>query len=187
MWMLMYLPLFAAATLMALLCADLLLPRFTFWPPPTKNSWQNRAFISLFRVMVYGLVILTALHIATSDTWSPDWPFVMGVMLVIIGFGLGFAATFGLGWRNAFGAKEGLRTDGLFRYSRNPIYVATWIGLSGWALITPDPIIIIVLALWAVGYLLAIFLEERWLTSQYGAAYQVYCQKVPRFAGVRQR
>ena len=185
MIILTFLPLLAALVLCGFVVIDLVMKRFTFWPPPHKGSWQNRSFIWLFRVIVYGLIVVTVHFLLTDLERVRTWPFGLGVALVVIGFAGGFAATFGLGWKNAFGSKEGLRTDGIFRYSRNPIYVATWVGLAGWAIAAPAPAIVGALIFWAAGYLGAIFLEEDWLRKQYGTEFDVYCQNVPRFFGVR--
>ncbi|KHA54034.1 CzcN domain protein [Sulfitobacter geojensis] len=102
-------------------------------------------------------------------------------MLLLCGFIIAFWATGALGWSNAFGSKEGLRTDGIFAYSRNPIYIATWFGLAGWALLVPTPFIVATLCFWALLYLVAIFLEERWLLEEYGEPFTEFCNTVRRF------
>ncbi len=180
-----YVPLLAAGILLGLILADLVFQNFIFWPPPRNNSWQDRSFIWLFRIMVYGLLIASIEYFLKHSTWTPTWMFGLGVLLIVIGFTGGFIATFGLGWKNAFGSKEGLRTDGLFRYSRNPVYVATWFGLAGWAIVVPAPPVVATLLFWGLGYLGAIFLEERWLRLQYDTAFDAYCKDVPRFLALR--
>ena len=47
------------------------------------------------------------------------------------GFGITFYGYFDLGIENTYGADESLVTDGLYRYSRNPQYVASIIGYLG--------------------------------------------------------
>jgi len=103
------------------------------------------------------------------------------MILLLCGFIIAFYATGALGWANAFGSKEGLRTDGIFAYSRNPIYVATWFGLAGWALLVPVASITVTLCLWALLYVVAIFLEERWLLKEYGKPFSEFCHTVRRF------
>jgi len=86
-----------------------------------------------------------------------------------------------MGWGKAFGDSGGLVTTGWFRYSRNPVYIATWVAMVGWAILVPDWKIWILLALWASLYLFAPYFEEPWLEAQYGTAYTEYKNTVPRF------
>ncbi|MDK3017576.1 methyltransferase family protein [Pseudodonghicola flavimaris] len=173
--------LMAAVVLLLLAGMALLRPAFAFWPPPETASWQNRLFRVLFRIMFYGLVGATALRLWRDGVSISIWQSWLALVLFATGFAVAFAATASLGWGNAFGAQEGLRTGGIFGYSRNPVYCATWFGLGGWALLAPAPLILATLAVWGPLYLVAIFLEERWLQARYGAAFERYRDAVPRF------
>lgn len=155
--------------------------RIQFWPPPDGKSWQHWTFKALFRGFLYPLLILTYLEFDLQTHPQRLFQYATGIAMLVIGFGLTFLITFNMGWRNAFGEKRGLNTDGWFAHSRNPIYAATWLGLTGWALIVPSPYVGPLLALWAALYLLAPFLEEPWLEEQYGDAYRIYKKSVPRF------
>ena len=171
----------SVAILLGLAMSDLLISSFEFWPPPKEQQWKKTLFRAIFRAMFYGVIISSILHLWQNGFEGSVFVNSLAAGLIIVGFAVALFATGGLGWGNAFGSKEGLRTDGVFAYSRNPIYVATWFGLAGWALIIPAPIITATLLCWALLYLVAIFLEERWLRQEYGAAYQEFCQKVRRF------
>lgn len=105
----------------------------------------------------------------------------VGGLLLLVGFGLAFWITFQMGWRNAFGERRGLVTNGFFRFSRNPVYVATWVGLIGWHLIANQTLVSILLLLWAFMYLLAPVVEEPWLEAQYGEDYRRYKLQTRRF------
>ena len=170
----------AGGALLALALYALANRHFIFWPPPAPGSWQHRIFKGLFRVLVYGLVILSI-----RDLWLTGLPSTVRLaaagVLIFAGFVMAFSATGYLGWRNAFGEEKGLRTTGIFARSRNPIYVATWLGLIGWALLSPSPVILIGLSLWGLLYIPAVYLEERWLEVRYGAPYAAYRQVTPRF------
>lgn len=137
--------------------------------------------MALFRTVVYGLVIASALHVWQTGLRLSSPASVLSMLLVFIGFTIAFFATGTLGWKNAFGSKNGLRTDGIFKYSRNPIYIATWFGLAGWALLIPVPLIVATLVSWALLYVVAIFIEEKWLAQEYGEAFHEYCREVRRF------
>ena len=155
--------------------------KFQFWPPPGKKSWQHRTFMLLFRIYLYPLVVLTALQFEILEGMKAVIQYGIGGVLLLFGFGLAFRITLAMGWRNAFGEKRGLRTTGWFARSRNPIYVVTWIGLLGWALIANSLPVSILLAIWALLYLLAPLLEEPWLEKEYGEEYLEYKRQTPRF------
>ena len=85
-----------------------------------------------------------------------------------------------MGWRNAFGEKLGLMTSGWFAWSRNPIYVFTWLGLIGWALIANHVLVSLLLTAWALMYIIAPLFEEPWLEAEYQDTYLKYKQRVRR-------
>ncbi|MCW8843566.1 MAG: isoprenylcysteine carboxylmethyltransferase family protein [Rhodobacteraceae bacterium] len=171
----------ASLGLLGLATYQFLNPSFHFWPPPDDQLWKRAVFMGLFRTMVYGLVVVSALHLWQSGAQVFSVVNISAILLIFIGFLIAFAATGVLGWSNAFGSKEGLRTSGIFKYSRNPIYIATWLGLAGWALLVPQAFVVAALLCWGLLYLVAIFLEERWLAQEYGDAFEAYCRSVRRY------
>ena len=148
-----------------------------YWPPARANGWQHRSFRALFRVALYPLIALSVLIAREQGFWFPS----LGVTLIVVGFGAALVFTGKLGWQQAFGTATGLVTTGPYAYSRNPVYVATWIGLLGWAICLPHLTVLAPLALWALLYVVAPFLEEPWLMAQFGAPYDEYMQRVRRF------
>jgi protein-S-isoprenylcysteine O-methyltransferase Ste14 len=73
---------------------------------------------------------------------------------------------------------------GLYRYSRNPMYVAVIVVLSGWALTWPSARLWIYAAGVAVLFHLRILLgEEPWLAETFGDEWIVYKRSVPRWLG----
>lgn len=152
-----------------------------FFPPPSKQSWQSKVFLLLFRGFLYPLIGLSLIVSISSDTPHHLFSLIIGIGLLLTGLGVAFHITFKMGWRKAFGDSGGLVTTGWFRYSRNPVYVATWIAMIGWAIVVPDWKIWVLLILWACLYLFAPYLEEPWLEAQYGTAYTEYKNTVPRF------
>lgn len=155
--------------------------RVQFWPPPAKKTWQHRCFLILFRLFLYPLVALSILRFEFQPGTAGLVRYLLGGTLFTAGFGLALWITLQLGWRNAFGEKLGLMTSSWFAWSRNPIYVVTWLGLLGWAIILNDTNVSILLGGWAMLYILAPFLEEPWLVSQYGDSYSQYRKNVRRF------
>ena len=172
------LSLIGGTLLLALALASKAFRTFEFFPPPSKKSWQSIAFIGLFRLFIYPLIALSILTYEHPTDWSQ---IVLGVTFLVVGFGTAILITLQMGWRNAFGERRGLQTSGWFRISRNPVYVATWIGLVGWVIIIPAMQVAILLALWGLMYLLAPLVEEPWLEREYGSEYLAYRRRTRRF------
>lgn len=71
---------------------------------------------------------------------------------------------------------------GLYRYSRNPMYLAVTMMLAGWALCFWSPTLAIYTGSVMVGFhLRVVFGEEPWLARTHGAAWDEYKSKVPRW------
>lgn len=171
----------AVSAIFTLAAVSKLSGRFDFWPPPEAKSWQHRTFPALFRLFLYPLVVLSFLEFQTANEATGLARQAIGGLLFVVGFGLALRITLQMGWRNAFGEKKGLVTDGWFAISRNPVYFATWIGQVGWGLILAQWSVTVLLALWALLYQLAPLLEERWLEQEYGDDFRRYKSNVPRF------
>ena len=171
----------AVSAIFMLALVSALSRKFQFWPPPSKDSWQHKVFMALFRAYLYPLIVLSALEFEVLEGRFAIIQYAIGGALFLIGFGLAFRITLGMGWRNAFGENRGLKTTGWFAWSRNPIYVVTWVGLIGWALIANVLLVTLLLSAWALLYFLAPFLEEPWLEEQYGDEYTSYKEKTRRF------
>ncbi len=116
---------------------------------------------------------------------SMHWP--LGLVLVILG-------TFGLLWcvRDFYVSGKGtlapwappqhLVVVGLYRYSRNPMYVAVALILVGWAAaFWSVALLIYALAAMAAFHLRVVLGEEPWLARTHGAAWQQYTRRVRRW------
>jgi protein-S-isoprenylcysteine O-methyltransferase Ste14 len=71
---------------------------------------------------------------------------------------------------------------GLFRYTRNPIYVSVTLILLGWAVSFALPGLYIYAIIVAVAFhLRVVFAEEPWLARTHGAKWREYAARVPRW------
>ena len=77
--------------------------------------------------------------------------------------------------------KSGLNTDGIYRFSRNPMYVSYFVCFLGMALLTSSPLLLGVVILLQVSGHFIILSEERWCREKFGAAYEEYCLRVRRY------
>ena len=76
---------------------------------------------------------------------------------------------------------HGFADDGLFRLSRNPMYVSYPLVLLGIAALAVSPLMLaLALGLQAVGHRL-VLAEERWCLARYGKPYEAYLRRVRRY------
>ena len=108
-----------------------------------------------------------------------------GTVMVLGATALMLAAQLDLGasWRVGIdeGARPGLVTGGLYRYSRNPIYVAMLTALLGFALLLPSWISLGLLIGAGLGIRRHVWDEEAYLARTYGEEYRRYAARVGRF------
>lgn len=77
---------------------------------------------------------------------------------------------------------ERLVVVGLYRYSRNPMYVAVTLILLGWASAFASMALFVYLACVAVAFQLrVVFGEQPWLARMHGEAWGQYAERVPRW------
>jgi protein-S-isoprenylcysteine O-methyltransferase Ste14 len=96
------------------------------------------------------------------------------------------AAQYGMGPAFRIGVDAGeqaptLHARGLHRYSRNPIYVFSYLYLAGASLWAPAPLTLMALAVLGGLFHALVLQEERYLTSRLGQRYSHYLQRVPRY------
>ena len=88
----------------------------------------------------------------------------------------------GRGTPNPLDPPKELVITGLYRYVRNPIYIAATAILVGWTFWSPSlPILLMPVICFAASYLFVIFYEEPHLRTTCGAAYEEYCKSVLRW------
>jgi len=71
---------------------------------------------------------------------------------------------------------------GLYRYTRNPMYVAVTLILVGWAVSFGLPGLYVYAGIVALAFhLRVVFGEEPWLARKHGAQWHEYARRVPRW------
>ena len=106
------------------------------------------------------------------------------------------ATTIGLeyivrGGRNHRVYAEALVTEGLFRHTRNPMYVGKFFMVLGAGIASNRwPSLLSITAAYALMYQAITLAEEAYLRGKFGAAFDEYCREVPRwwprFSGLAQ-
>jgi len=88
----------------------------------------------------------------------------------------------GLGTPAPIDAPRVLVVKGLYRFTRNPMYVGVLTMIFGQALVYKSPLIAIyACAVFAAFYLFVLLYEEPTLRKLFGPQYEEYCRKVPRW------
>jgi protein-S-isoprenylcysteine O-methyltransferase Ste14 len=71
---------------------------------------------------------------------------------------------------------------GLYRYSRNPMYVSVLLVLLGWAFTFGSVgLFVYTIAVLIAFHLRVVFGEEPWLARRYGSEWESYVSRVPRW------
>lgn len=176
--------LIVGVTLDLLLLRTLLAPPFRIWPTPEPGSWKSLTFWGLFR----GGMVLTFVVAVLDWNATPllDWTrFIVGLPLGLGGLFITVCGYFNLGLGNTYCGSDGLVSHGLYRFSRNPQYTASIVGLIGLS-IGANSIFTIALSCVMIGaYVLMSLVEEDWLKQEYGATYREYCERTARFLDVQ--
>jgi protein-S-isoprenylcysteine O-methyltransferase Ste14 len=91
------------------------------------------------------------------------------------------ASYFNLGLANTYCGADGLVSHGLYRYSRNPQYTSSIMGLVGLAICANSWLTLPLAALMSGAYVLMALVEEAWLDQHYGVPYRDYCSRTARY------
>jgi len=174
----------AGVVLDLLLLRTLLAPPFRIWPTPEPGSWQSLTFWGLFRGSWLATFVIAAFD------WNAvpllDWTrYIVALPLGLAGLFITVRGYFNLGLGNTYCGADGLVTGGLYRFSRNPQYTASIVGLIGLSLGANSVLTIAMSTVLFSAYLLMALVEEDWLKQRYGAPYRDYCRMTARFLDVQ--
>lgn len=145
---------------------------------------------TLFSCCKYAIVIPWGAMVLRS--WGPglalgERPVLLkwaALVLWVLGFALLFAGRFSLGntFRTGIAREETrLEHDGIFRHSRNPMYLGIYATLLSACLYTLNPIVMAVGIFIVAIHHKIVLSEERHLRVVFGAAYEEYCRRVRRY------
>ena len=113
--------------------------------------------------------------------WRLD---IIGYIFLIIGLSFSILSLFTLGKSTRFGIptkKTALKTGGLYKISRNPIYLGFDLMTFSSILFLLNPVIIVTGIFSMLVYHLIIIGEEQFLEQAFGADYLEYKKKVRRY------
>jgi protein-S-isoprenylcysteine O-methyltransferase Ste14 len=105
------------------------------------------------------------------------WFFYTGMVLYVAGLILLTIAAVNF----AAPSNNGINRNGLYRLSRNPIYMAYFICFAGCAALTRSLVLLGLIFFFQVSAHWIILSEERWCKAQFGEEYLLYMKKVRRY------
>lgn len=152
---------------------------------------------NLLKSLVYLILVSTSLFIAppiilwllTRDLLSFDFGVYrfLGLVPLALGSVLAFWSTvsfpkFGEGTPAHSDPPKKLTTKGLFKYTRNPMYLGATLTLIGQTIIFESPVVLLLTVLvWFLLHLLVVYYEEPELRRRFGKTYEEYAKNVPRW------
>lgn len=127
--------------------------------------------------------LLALLLLPGEPVWSSPWITALSIALGVIGGGLAVAGLMKLG-RNIVpwvAPKPGapLKTGGIYRVTRNPIYLGILVGSAGWVLWRGRLELLVVWALLAVVLTVKAHVEQHYLVEAFGDEYRRYAARTP--------
>ena len=125
---------------------------------------------------ISNVAIVAAMLFLTIKS-TPSWLLLTGLVVYAAGFILLIVAVV------HFAAPDGtgLNRKGLYRQSRNPMYVAYFVFFIGCALLTQSWILFAFVLLLQISAHWIILSEERWRAGKFGADYLQYMKEVRRY------
>jgi len=103
---------------------------------------------------------------------------MFGGLLVLIVAQLELGASWRIGIDET--ASPGLVISGLYRFCRNPIFLALLLVVAGYTLLLPTVLSLILLVGFYIGVRQQIAAEESWLLRTYGEPYRDYARRIGR-------
>lgn len=151
------------------------------------NPPVSKLLFILGKIGVFGswfIMLLKAIIPRTGYIIVPDalmWVAAAILMLAVILFVISF---FQLGTALKMGLpneKTELRTTGLYRLSRNPIYLAMYMILIASVMYFPDPLNLALAIMAAVIHHRTTLAEEKFLLARFGSAWTDYTSRTRRY------
>jgi protein-S-isoprenylcysteine O-methyltransferase Ste14 len=142
------------------------------------------AILQVTYFCVYALCSYIFLDSRLSHIRTDGALFALALILMAIGFLLVLISMPFLG-RRSFGYEVGgLRTSGLYRFSRNPQLVGGFFFIIGYVMLWPSWQGAVWASLWLPIMHLMVRGEEEHLEHVFGSQYRDYCTRTPRYLGI---
>ena len=154
---------------------------------------ENRDYLPVYGIgpaLCYPMAVLSAIGIWMSEKEIIPGKvdnvlvriimLVFGILLIIEGIALFFCADLNGNLRENIEQNK-LKTNGSYKFVRNPCYCLFLLGSTGAVCIAHNPLLLVLPPLFYIWMTVILKrTEERWLTDLYGDEYKEYCKRVNR-------
>ena len=142
-------------------------------------------YLSKYAILgLWGAMVVQSWGVDLSLVSTPGWLRWVSLLLWVAGFLLLFLGRLGLADSFRIGSpKENthLKVDGLFQFSRNPMYVGVYATLLAAVLYTRNPLVLLAAVFVVAVHHRIVLAEEQHLQKTFGAEYANYCHCVRRY------
>ena len=153
------------------------------WGKPSINPFLfNSGKIAQF--ICWGLALLRAIFPSFGWVDIPLWLSWIGSCMLCIATVVLLLSFYGLGSSLRYGLPEKdtqLKTSGLYRFSRHPLYLGVLLVTLSSIIFFPNPLNIFIGLYCIATHYLMILGEEKFLAEKFGSEWDVYKNKVRRF------
>ena len=139
-------------------------------------SMRGMEKIAYYVYQLSNIAFLVALFFHTVPI-DFSWKFYLGAVLYIAGLCLCAITVINFSHPD----RSGLNTNGIYKFSRNPMYVSYFVCFLGMVLPTQSLILFGILLLFQVSSHWIILAEERWCMEKFGNDYRQYKENVRRY------
>ena len=145
--------------------------RAGYFAPILKSEKPAYYIYQISNIVLFLCLIVSSVKIDYSiQFYLGTVLFLLGILLCVISL-----VCF------AFPNDEGLNTKGIYKFSRNPMYVAYFIYFLGASLLIQSLIMFVTVLIFQISAHRIILSEERWCIEKFGKSYEDYMKKVRRY------
>lgn len=162
-------------------------PQVDFWRRHQKAGYVTGVLLSWGPVTACMILFRRALF---RRDWPSVWSIAAGLVLLVIEAWIFWRVNRDLGAAKLVGKTElsgggEVVHQGIYGRVRHPRYVGSLLAILGACFLAGTRLMWSVAAVWCLLTLIAIAMEESELRARFGAAYEEYCRRVPRFLPLR--
>jgi protein-S-isoprenylcysteine O-methyltransferase Ste14 len=167
------------------------IPLYWFVVHPQVKFWrQHPRAVYIVGLSSSWLPVTIALVVFHRQLFRSNWPsagmLMLGLALIVFEGWIFWRVHRDLGTSRLVGKTElsgagEIERGGIYARIRHPRYTASFLAIVGACLLAGTRVMWVAALTWLVLMLLAVSFEEQEMRARFGAAYEDYCKKVPRF------
>ena len=167
------------------------IPLFWFVLHPQVNFWRRHQVAGYITgvLLSWGPVTACLIYFRRQlfrSDWPSVWSITAGLALLVLEAWIFWRVNRDLGGARLVGKTElsgggEVVQKGIYACIRHPRYVGSFIAILGACFLAGTRIMWTLAVVWCLLTLVAIAMEERELRARFGAGYEEYCRRVPRF------